>query len=121
MQRFPRLFESMKKLLSVVVPCYNEEQVLNSSIPRIEKAIADLQTSVGEADRSALTRFGGEELQIDYELIFVNDGSSDRTMEILRSHQKENLHIRIVNFARTSDTRLRQQPELTRATETPSC
>lgn len=92
--------DSMKKLLSVVVPCYNEEQVLNSSIPRIEKAIADLQTSVGEADRSALTRFGGEELQIDYELIFVNDGSSDRTMEILRSHQKENSHIRIVNFAR---------------------
>ena len=90
----------MKKVLSVVIPCYNEEQVLPGAIDRIEKAVASLEEAVAQADQSALTRFPGEDVQIDHELIFVNDGSTDGTLEILRSSQKRNPHIRVVNFAR---------------------
>jgi len=90
----------MKKVLSVVIPCYNEEQVLPGAIDRIERAVASLEDAVAQADQSALTRFPGQDVQIDHELIFVNDGSTDGTLDILRSSQKRNPHIRVVNFAR---------------------
>ena len=68
----------MKITLSIVVPCYNEEQVLPNSIPRMEQAVAELQETFSHADNTSMTRFSGQDLQIDYELVFVNDGSSDR-------------------------------------------
>jgi len=91
---------SMKKTLSIVIPCYNEEQVLPRAIQRIESAISELQKTVDQAERTAMPRASDEELQIDYEIIFVNDGSNDHSFDILRSHQQKNTHIRIINFAR---------------------
>jgi glycosyltransferase involved in cell wall biosynthesis len=48
-------------LLSIVIPCYNEEPVLRATHERLSHVLQDF----------------------DYELIFVNDGSRDRTQEIL--------------------------------------
>jgi dolichol-phosphate mannosyltransferase len=50
--------------LSVVIPCYNEEAVLEELIARLAPACRD---AVGE----------------DYEIVLVNDGSSDRTWSII--------------------------------------
>ena len=36
----------------------------------------------------------------DYELLFVNDGSADRSLEILKGFAKESDHVRVVNFSR---------------------
>lgn len=66
--------------LSVVVPCYNEEEVIAETIKR-------LRTFCSEVD-------------LDVELIFVDDGSSDGTREILRQFAAEDPRIKIVGFAR---------------------
>lgn len=64
--------------LSVVVPCYNEED-----------NIAVLCESVAEVLGS-----------IDYELVAVENGSCDRTMELLERYAGENPRIRIVQLSR---------------------
>ena len=53
----------MKKI-SIIVPCYNEEEALPFFYPVAHEVL--------------------EKLPDDYELIFVNDGSKDKTLEILR-------------------------------------
>ena len=68
-------------LLSVVVPCFNEEEVLAETMRRLREFCA------GVAD-------------LDIELIFVDDGSRDRTRELLRAFAAEDPRIRVVGFAR---------------------
>ncbi|MDD7427364.1 MAG: glycosyltransferase family 2 protein [Sutterella sp.] len=96
-------------LLSIVIPCYNEEQVLPESIKRIEHVVSLLQNVAKTAteskegkpcyERLARLNFQGGEA-VETELVFVNDGSSDKTLEILLQHQAHNPNIRVVNFAR---------------------
>jgi len=57
-----------KKLITVIVPCYNEEVVLPIFLTEIDK-VADLMAD----------KYG-----VDFEYIFVNDGSSDGTLAKLR-------------------------------------
>jgi len=66
--------------LSVVVPIYNEEEVLLVSYKRL----------VGVLDKIGLT----------YELIFVNDGSKDRTPELLAELADADSNVRVLNFSR---------------------
>ena len=66
--------------ISVVVPAYNEQEVLVEFHKRM--------TGVMRA------------IDGEYELIFVNDGSSDRTLEVLRGLRAVDEHVKIVNFAR---------------------
>lgn len=70
----------MKAKYSVVIPMYNEEEVIAESYRRL-KSVMD------KVDES-------------YELIFVNDGSRDKTIEMLRDIQKKDATVRIVDFAR---------------------
>ena len=67
-------------MLSVVVPCYNEEEVLPACHARL----------------SAVLRATGE----DYEIIFINDGSSDRTSLVLGDLHATDPHVAVVNLAR---------------------
>lgn len=69
----------MKKV-SIIVPCYNEEEALPYFIKEMEKVIEQLKN-------------------YDFELIFVNDGSQDRTLEILRS-LAEDKRIFYISFSR---------------------
>jgi len=71
----------MKKL-SIVVPCYNEEE----AIPYFYDAIKVIEKQMSKKCR--------------FELIFINDGSSDRTLEILRSLAKQDKIVRYVSFSR---------------------
>ena len=55
----------MKKLLSIVVPCYNEAEAL----PFFFKEICKVAQKMAE---------------LDFEFIFINDGSIDKTLEIIK-------------------------------------
>lgn len=66
--------------LSVVVPCYNEEEML----PIFHREITKVLKS----------------MKIDYELILVNDGSKDNTYEVMKDLSKEDKNIKAINFSR---------------------
>lgn len=68
------------EVLSVIVPSYNEEG-------NVEKT-------------AAVVRQLMEKNSIDYEIVFVNDGSRDRTWELISAMAKRDRHIAAVNFSR---------------------
>jgi len=70
----------MKKVLSVVVSVYNEEQALPAFY---------------ETTRPIL-----ESLPWDYELLFVDDGSRDRSLSILEKLAEENPRVKVISFSR---------------------
>lgn len=65
-------------LLSIVVPCYNEEESVAMFLDEIQK------TLVG----------------FDYEVIFINDGSSDSTLEKIRNMADSNPNVKYISFSR---------------------
>jgi len=66
--------------LSLVVPCYNEEG-------NVEKFLIEAKNTFKDS--------------IDYEIVFVNDGSYDKTAEILKKLYKENADIlQVISFSR---------------------
>ncbi len=71
----------MKKKISIVVPCYNEEEslpIFYEEIKKIEKEMS----------------------YVDFEYVFVNDGSRDKTLEIFRKLAKKDKKVRYVSFSR---------------------
>jgi|SRR5579872_2103639 len=66
--------------LSIVVPCYNEEQVIG-------------------ACHETLTRVLSPAIR-DYQIVYVNDGSSDSTYELLREIQSADARVKVVDLAR---------------------
>lgn len=67
-------------LLSVIIPCYNEEAVLRATHERLTNVLKGMN--------------------VDYELIFVNDGSRDRTHELLVELQVFDPHTRVLLLSR---------------------
>jgi len=70
----------MKPLISVVVPIYNEELVVKESHKRL-KSVMD---TCGER----------------YEIIFINDGSRDKSASIVADICKHDKNIKLINFSR---------------------
>ena len=70
-----------KLLVSVVIPCYNEEEVIDATLNRITD-VADGLTSH------------------DFEVIVVNDGSSDSTRLIVEKRIKQDKRLRLLNLTR---------------------
>lgn len=70
-----------KKLLSIIVPCYNEEE----SLPIFYKTVHDME---------------GEISSVDLEFVFVDDGSRDKTLEIARKLHDEDPRVHYVSFSR---------------------
>ena len=65
---------------SVIIPCYNEQQVIEESYLRLTKVMqANFQR---------------------YELLFINDGSKDNTLSILRDFAKNDANLKILSFSR---------------------
>ena len=70
-----------KKLLSVLVSCYNEEKALPYFYEEINKVFKEMK-------------------QLDYELIFVDDGSTDNTLYIIRAYSKLDKKVKFISFSR---------------------
>ena len=70
----------MMKKISLVVPCYNEQEVINLFYAEIQKVKKDFEN-------------------VEFEIIFVNDGSKDKTLELMRELSK-NDDVRYVSFSR---------------------
>lgn len=71
--------------LSIVVPCYNEQDALPVFYDNILPVMNNLQTS--------------NKIQ-DFELIFIDDGSKDDTLKQIKSLSEKDKHIRYFSFSR---------------------
>ena len=71
----------MKKRISAIVPCYNEEE----SLPLFYKRICEVADKLPEAD---------------FEFLFINDGSRDGTLRILRGLAGRDERVRYISFSR---------------------
>jgi dolichol-phosphate mannosyltransferase len=65
---------------TVIIPVYNEEAVIHETYHRLTKVM--------------------ESINGPYELLFVNDGSQDRTGEIIAAFAEVDEHIRLLDFSR---------------------
>ncbi|MEX0937881.1 MAG: glycosyltransferase family 2 protein [Pirellulales bacterium] len=72
--------DNPQPLLSVVVPCYNEQEVLRASHQRLLAAL--------------------EPLDLRLEIVYVDDGSTDGTEAVLRRIQATEARVRVLLFAR---------------------
>ena len=71
----------MKKV-SIVIPMYYEEEVANECYEKVSEVLK----GIGD--------------KYDYEIIFVNDGSKDKTLEILEDIAKDDKRAKIISFSR---------------------
>ena len=71
-------------LLSIVVPCYNEQEALPYFYKEICRVAEEMKTSHGA----------------DFEFIFVDDGSKDKTLAIARELHKKDPRVRYISFSR---------------------
>lgn len=70
-----------KKKVSLVIPMYYEEEVANECYEKVSNVLKGLD-------------------KYDYEIIFVNDGSKDKTLEILEEISKKDEKAKIISFSR---------------------
>jgi len=67
--------------LSVIVPCYNEEEVITESYSRLKKMLDGIST-------------------YQTEIIFINDGSKDRTAQMLSDIAATDKQVKVLHFSR---------------------
>lgn len=70
-----------RRLVSILVPCYNEEAVLHEFYRRTVQVIDDMP-------------------QYDFQFMFVNDGSKDQTLDIMRELHEKDSRVSYVNLSR---------------------
>lgn len=70
-----------KEKISVIVPCYNEEEVLPIFYEEIDRVSKEMH-------------------KVDFEFLFINDGSKDKTLNILRELAKKDKRVRYISFSR---------------------
>lgn len=70
-----------KKLISILIPAYNEQEVLGLLFARLQE-LADSQKDY------------------NFEFFFVNDGSRDKTYEIIREHAEKDKRVGYINLSR---------------------
>ena len=70
-----------KPILWIVIPCYNEEAVLPITAPLFLQKINDLAARGLVSDRSRV--------------LFVNDGSKDKTWELIQGFAKHNIKLNL--------------------------
>jgi len=68
-----------RKKISVIVPCYNEEEGLDVFNHTLLRCLPD---------------------RFDYEIIYVNDGSKDNTIQVLVGLSNSNPNIKYISFSR---------------------
>ncbi|MGN0590551.1 glycosyltransferase [Ruminococcus sp.] len=74
----------MKKL-SIIVPCYNEEEVLPLFYAEITRVMDEMKRTYAE---------------LTFELLFIDDGSRDKTLTQLRELASKDQRVRYISFSR---------------------
>jgi dolichol-phosphate mannosyltransferase len=67
--------------VSVIIPCFNEEQVITETYVRISAVLSS-------------------QAEIDYELVFVDDGSTDDTRAVLKGFAQTDARVNLITFSR---------------------
>ena len=67
-------------MISVVVPVFNEEEGVKTFFAELSKALPSLDK--------------------EYEVIFIDDGSTDNSLEILKSFAEKNYNVHVFSFRR---------------------
>ena len=70
----------MKKI-NIIIPAYNEEESLPHLYERLTKIINSIDN-------------------YQFEILFINDGSKDRTLELIKEYRKKDNRISYVNLSR---------------------
>lgn len=73
--------ETNKEKISIIVPCYNEED----SLPIFYKEINKISKEMDE---------------VNFEFLFINDGSKDKTLDILKDLARKDDRVRFISFSR---------------------
>lgn len=71
----------MKKLITVIIPCYNEERSIHYFYDEMERVAAEMQEN-------------------DFEYLFVDDGSKDGTMQCIRQLRARDRRVKYISFSR---------------------
>ena len=72
------------ELISVVVPCYNEQE----SLPLFYTEITRVSEEMSQKN------------DVEFEFLFINDGSRDKTLELLRELSEKDKRVRYISFSR---------------------
>ncbi len=72
--------KAKKELISIIVPCFNEEEALPIFYKEASKVL--------------------KKMDVDHEFVLVNDGSRDKTLEVMRDLAKKDKSIRYISFSR---------------------
>lgn len=73
------------KLLSIVIPCFNEEEVIPFYYDEMTKTLKDFKEKYPD---------------VEIEMIYVDDGSRDRTLSLIKSYAEKDERVRYVSFSR---------------------
>lgn len=76
----------MKPILYIVIPCYNEQEVLPKTAPMFLDKLSQLISL--------------DKISDDSRILFVNDGSSDETWEIINELSKTDIHYKGISLSR---------------------
>lgn len=74
--------------ISVVVPCYNEQEVLHYFYNELVKVMDKTESEMEE------------NTEINFEIIFVNDGSKDKTLEVMQKLAEKDERVKYLSFSR---------------------
>lgn len=77
-----------KEKISVVVPCYNEQEVLHYFYNELVKVMDKTENEMEE------------NTEISFEIIFVNDGSKDKTLEVMQKLAEKDERVKYLSFSR---------------------
>lgn len=72
------------ELISVIVPCYNEQESLPLFYPEITRVAEEMSS----------------DHELEFEFLFINDGSKDDTLNILRDLHNDDKRVRYISFSR---------------------
>jgi glucosyltransferase len=78
------MYPENKPVISLIIPCYNEED-----------SLAPLYTEL-----CAISALMGERYGIEFEFLLINDGSHDKTMQIIRELAEKDSRLHYISFSR---------------------
>lgn len=72
---------NINKTITIIIPAYNEEMVIEECYRRIRLNLEKIKN-------------------YNYEMIFINDGSKDKTLELLEEIAKNDKNVKVISFSR---------------------